>query len=323
MRRAAVAGGGLALLGALYVGAQIQGRPARRAEPILAAGPTASPPLRRALALAQPSSPTPPPTATPTSLPAPIGYATLLARPGDTLAAIAERMGSEAAAIAQLNRLDPSQPLRADYPLAIPIYRPAEPGAGGLVIRHANPAARKVALTFDIEIDDATLYQILEILRQRGLHGTFFVTGRWALTFPDAARAIVNEGHEIANHSLTHPYFSRIGPEGAAAELARTEQIIHEITSASARPYFRFPYGDFSPTAAEVVAQAGYVAYHWSADDPAIPGWLDWAGQHSGEAGGSILLMHGRAETVAALPGWLDRLAALGLAPTTLGDALR
>jgi hypothetical protein len=65
------------------------------------------------------------------------------------------------------------------------------------------------------------------------------------------------------------------------------------------------------------------VAYHWSADDAAISGWLDWAAQHKGEAQGGILLMHGRASTVAALPGWLDRLAAMGLQPTTLGDTLR
>ena len=60
-----------------------------------------------------------------------------------------------------------------------------------------------------------------------------------------------------------------------------------------------------------------------SADDGAIPGWLDWAAQHPAEANGGILLMHGRAETVAALPDWLDRLAALGLQPGTLGEALR
>jgi hypothetical protein len=72
-----------------------------------------------------------------------------------------------------------------------------------------------------------------------------------------------------------------------------------------------------------LVAQQGYVAYHWSADDVAISGWLDWAAQHKTEAGGGILLMHGRASTVEALPSWLDRLAELGLQPTTLGEVLK
>lgn len=52
------------------------------------------------------------------------------------------------------------------------------------MIRRGNPAERKVALTFDIEIDDVTLYGILDVLRARGLRGTFFVTGRWVEAFP-------------------------------------------------------------------------------------------------------------------------------------------
>ncbi|MGQ9893517.1 MAG: polysaccharide deacetylase family protein [Roseiflexus sp.] len=58
-------------------------------------------------------------------------------------------------------------------------------------VRRGNCASGKVALTFDIEIDDTTLYAILDVMRQRGVKGTFFVTGRWVKCFPDAARAIV------------------------------------------------------------------------------------------------------------------------------------
>ena len=72
-----------------------------------------------------------------------------------------------------------------------------------------------------------------------------------------------------------------------------------------------------------VVARAGYVAYHWSADDVAIAGWLDRVARNPADGNGGILLMHGRPETVAALPGWLDRLAAMGFQATTLTDTLR
>jgi peptidoglycan/xylan/chitin deacetylase (PgdA/CDA1 family) len=149
------------------------------------------------------------------------------------------------------------------------------------------------------------------------------VTGHWVLAFPAAARAIVEQGHEIANHSLSHPYFSRIGLDGAAAELEQTERLIQETTGVTSRPYFRFPYGASAPDAIALVAQHGYVAYHWSADDPAIDSWLDHAAQDRAGANGGILLMHGRQNTVAALPGWLDRLAELGLLPTTMGEILQ
>jgi peptidoglycan/xylan/chitin deacetylase (PgdA/CDA1 family) len=324
------------LLGARAIGASLPAHPQA-----LAAASTATPALPTA-ALATPaqasggllkallgdaasapliSTPTLPPA--PTALPSPDSYATYMTIPNDTLEGIAQRMGSDVAAVASLNHLDPNIPLRADRALVIPVYRPGEAGVGGQVIRRGNPAEPKVALTFDIEIDQATLYGILDILRARGLHGTFFVTGHWVMAFPDAARAIVSDGHEICNHSLSHPYFSRIGLEAAAAELDETEKIIQQTTGVTSRPCFRFPYGDYTVDSVNVVSRAGYVAYHWSADDPAIVAWLDRTAQNPADGNGGILLMHGRPETVALLPGWLDRLAAMGLQATTLTDTLR
>ncbi|HEY3228781.1 MAG TPA: polysaccharide deacetylase family protein, partial [Roseiflexaceae bacterium] len=280
--------------------------------------PTDSPPT-----IAPTASPTIAPTASPIAAPAPTGYATLMTAAGDTLDSIAARMGSDAAAIADLNHLDPQEQLRPERPLVIPVFQPGAAGAGGLIVPRGDPARPQVALTFDIEIDDASLYSILEILRAHSIHGTFFVTGSWVRAFPDAARAIVRDGHEIGNHSLTHPYFSRIGLDGAVAELEKTEKIIQETTGVTSRPYFRFPYGDSTANTVAIVAREGYVAYHWSADDGAISGWIGWAGQHKAEANGGVLLMHGRSATVQSLPGWLDQLAAMGLKPTTLGEVLR
>jgi len=319
--------GTLALLAALAIGAWAIGAHSATAPATAqSARATLSLPTSALAATVPEPTPTPTPlapTSAPASIPNPTGYATFLTAPNDTLEQVASRMGSDPAAIAALNHIDPAMPLRADRPLVIPVYQAGEAGAGGLVIRRGNPAEPKVALTFDIEIDDKSLYAILEILNQRGIHGTFFVTGRWVQAYPGAARAIVQAGHEISNHSLTHPYFSRIGLDGAVSELRTTEQIIHDTTGVTARPYFRFPYGDFTADTVALVAREGYVAYHWSADDAAIPGWLDWAAQHPGEANGGILLLHGRSSTVDALPGWLDRLAARGLQPTTLTDTLR
>jgi peptidoglycan/xylan/chitin deacetylase (PgdA/CDA1 family) len=334
-----IAGASVALAGAVVLGARTIGsRQSVGSMQALPAASLATPPLPTVQAATStptasgllkslfgaasiPPTPTSPPR--PAPIPEPASYATFMTGPNDTLESVAQRMGSNAAAIAGLNHLDPKAPLRADLPLVIPVYQPGEASAGGMVIRRGNPAEPKVALTFDIEIDEATLYSILDILRARGLHGTFFVTGRWVMAFPNAARAIVGEGHEISNHSLTHPYFTRIGLDGAAAELNKTEKVIIETTGVTSRPYFRFPYGEYTADTVAIAARAGYVAYHWSADDGAISGWLDWATQHKADAQGGILLMHGRPSTVAALPGWLDRLAAMGLQATTLSDTLR
>lgn len=297
--------------------------PTARIEAVPTARRPAFLPVR--LLFSEPSAtPTPLPPPTPTPLPAPIGYTVHLVAAGETLDGVAARLGSDAGAIAALNALNPDAPLRPERALVIPLFRAGEP-AFGLTepVRRGNPASGKVALTFDIEIDDATLYSILEALRQRNVKGTFFVTGNWVKRFPDAARAIVAEGHEIANHSLTHPYFSRIGLDGMANELRETDRIVQEITGRSTRPHFRFPYGASTAQAVAAVVAEGYIPYHWSADDRAIPAWLDRAVADPSGAAGGILLMHGRPATAGMLPGIIDRLRAVGLEPTTLSETLR
>ncbi|GIW00213.1 polysaccharide deacetylase family protein [Roseiflexus sp.] len=274
--------------------------------------------------IAPSATPTPSPLPSPTPLPAPIGYTVHRVAAGETLDGIAARLGSDTAAIAALNAIDADAPLRPERALAIPLFHPGE-AASGLTepVRRGNPASGKVALTFDIEIDDTTLYAILDALRQRQVKGTFFVTGNWVKRFPDAARAIVAEGNEIANHSLTHPYFSRIGLDGMANELRETDRIVLEVTGRSTRPHFRFPYGDYTAQAVAAVVAEGYIPYHWSADDRAIPAWLDRAVADPAWADGGILLMHGRSSTAGMLPGIIDRLRAVGLEPTTLSETLR
>jgi peptidoglycan/xylan/chitin deacetylase (PgdA/CDA1 family) len=324
---------------ALIVGGRLFGAsehaPFNQLHPIQVAPPTAhvqeAPAARHpvflpmSLLFIEPSAtPTAVPTPDPTPLPALIGYTVHQVAAGETLDGIAARLGSDAASIAILNAIDIEAPLRPERALVIPLFRVGEP-AYGLTepVHRGNPASGKVALTFDIEIDDTTLYAILDALRQRRVKGTFFVTGRWVKRFPDAARAIVANGHEIAKHSLTHPFFSRIGLDGIANELRETECIVQEITGRSTRPYFRFPYGNYTTQAVAVVASEGYILYHWSADDRGIPAWINRAIADPARASGGILLLHGRPATAGALPGIIDRLRAAGLEPTTLGETLR
>lgn len=259
----------------------------------------------------------------PLTIPAPRGYATYVAVAGDTIAQIAERAGSTPEALSALNRLRADEALRPGRPLVIPIYQPGEQLPPAAIVGRGSPDRPEVALTFDIEVDAGTLYAILDILRDREIKATFFVTGRWVQSFPEAAKAIVAAGHELGNHSLTHPAFSSIGADGARQEIAETERIIREITGVSAQPYFRFPYGDSTQAMVDLAAGQGYIAYHWGADDYAIPSWLAQAAGSPAQAYGGILLVHGRQSSVDALPGWLDQLEALGLQATTLSAVLR
>lgn len=278
-------------------------------------GPTSAPTLSPS------AQPGPPPG--PASVPEPRTFFSTVVAAGDTLESIARRAGSDPAALAALNRLLPGETLRPGRPLVVPVYQDGESLPPAPIIKQGNLDQPLVALTFDIEIDDASLYAILDALDARQIKGTFFVTGRWMKTFPEAAKAIVSRGHELGNHSLTHPAFSAIGADGAVNELVETERIAREITGGSTRPYFRFPYGNSTPQMVETIGRAGYIAYHWSIDDAGMPAWLERVAADPAQARGAILLLHGRHNSAAALPGYLDRMKALGLQPTTLSAVLR
>ncbi len=265
----------------------------------------------------------PGPTITPSPLPALANWATYVVAPDDTLPAIAARMGSDAQAIAHLNKIDPVEPLRVGRGLVVPVYHPAEPGAGGLDVNRGRPDQPLVALTFDIEIDDTMLYQFLEIMGQRGVRGTFFVTGNWVQRYPDAARAIVAAGHELGNHSLTHPIFPHISPEGAIQELQMTEDIVRQTTGVTTRPLFRFPYGEKNPAMINLLAGQGYISYHWTTDDNGMGWWVQSVTAGHTNPNGAIILLHQRPGTVAALPGWIDQLLAAGVTPAPLSQVLR
>lgn len=264
-----------------------------------------------------------PPTPLPEPASPPAKWTIYLVEPGDTVASIAERMGSDPSAIASLNRVTLDDALIPGRGLMIPVYREGAPGRESLDVNRGRQDMPLVALTFDTEIDDKMLYQICDILRERNLHATFFVTGNWVRAYPDAARTIVANGHELGNHSLTHPNFTMIGLDGAASEIDKTEAIIRETTGVDPRPFFRFPYGGKNPQVLSLLGSKGYISYHWTADDGAIPGWLAATAANPRSGYGAILLMHERPQTIAALPGWLDQLAQMGLQPVPLSQILR
>jgi LysM repeat protein len=93
---------------------------------------------------------------------------------GDTLESVARRAGSDPAALAALNYLVPGETLRPGRPLVVPVYRDGESLPFAPIIKQGNPDQPLVALTFDIETDDTSLYAILDALDARQIKGTFF-----------------------------------------------------------------------------------------------------------------------------------------------------
>jgi peptidoglycan/xylan/chitin deacetylase (PgdA/CDA1 family) len=161
----------------------------------------------------------------------------------------------------------------------------ATPGQGPVAVPEAwrgvdvesfDTPRKVVALTFDGGASDAAVDSILGTLGRLDVPATFFVTGQFARAYPDSVRAMAEAGHPVGNHSDTHPSFPDSTNAQIRSELARADASISALTGEATAPLFRFPFGDRTPLDIEVVNDAGYIPFRWSADT------LGWQGTDAG-----------------------------------------
>src|SRR2546427_6085317 len=119
-----------------------------------------------------------------------------------------------------------------------------------------------VALTFDDGPSEDT-ERILDVLGSYDLSATFFMLGRQVALFPQAARRVIEAGHEIGNHSYSHPVYLLRSPSETRAQLERAQEIIVNVTGA--RPRFaRPPCGVRTPAYFTAARQLGLRTVQWS-----------------------------------------------------------
>ena len=111
-----------------------------------------------------------------------------------------------------------------------------------------------VAMTFDDGPHATNTPRLLDMLKQRKIHATFFVVGQCAAEFPDIMKRIVAEGHEIGNHTLTHKDRAYQTPAGTRKQLAEAKQKIDELSGQDTR-LFRPPRGVLTGDAADIAAK--------------------------------------------------------------------
>lgn len=108
-------------------------------------------------------------------------------------------------------------------------------------IYHGDRSRAALALTFDDGPSESTP-ALLDILAGHGVQATFFMCGRNVRRLPNVARQVAAAGHEIGNHTDTHPLLHFKSPEFVFRELALAQETIHVNTGATPR-FFRAPYG--------------------------------------------------------------------------------
>ncbi len=118
------------------------------------------------------------------------------------------------------------------------------------VVELTGNGKNKIAITFDDGPHPDYTPPILDILKEENVKGVFFVTGINVLKYPEVAQRIVDEGHEIANHTYTHPRTYSMSDETFKNELIATTNIIQEVTGVTPK-LFRIPFSDTIETETE------------------------------------------------------------------------
>jgi peptidoglycan/xylan/chitin deacetylase (PgdA/CDA1 family) len=173
------------------------------------------------------------------------------------------------------------------------------------------------------------LPSILETLREKDVRCTFFITGIMLRQAhgPELVQEIVADGHELGNHSDTHPRFTELTDEKIEEELAAVEDWVTELTGQSTKPYFRPPYGNRDERVRRAVEENGYLTIMWTYH---VWDWVEDRTAESvynysvdGASNGAIAVMHvGAEETAEALPWIIEELQARGYRLVTLSELL-
>jgi cellulose synthase/poly-beta-1,6-N-acetylglucosamine synthase-like glycosyltransferase/peptidoglycan/xylan/chitin deacetylase (PgdA/CDA1 family)/spore germination protein YaaH len=208
------------------------------------------------------------------------------------------------------------------------------------VVQRTGDRPGMLALTFDDGPDPRWTPAILDILKQENVPATFFIIGKNGQTYPDLVRRIVDEGHEIGNHSFTHPNLGEIPLSLTELELNATQRLIESEVGRST-VLFRPPYfGDAEADKPQEVEPAlvaqrlGYIMVGVRIDpddwqlpvtaDQIVNRTIDRAMDSNPETRGEIILLHdsggNRQATIEALPRLIHELKARGFKFVAVSD---
>jgi peptidoglycan-N-acetylglucosamine deacetylase len=214
----------------------------------------------------------------------------------------------------------------AAAPTPSPSGSPAPSGLKPATYFQVNVDGPYIAMTFDDGPSPETTSRLLDILKQRNIKVTFFMIGQNAERYPEIVKRILAEGHEIGNHSWTHPQLAKLSDDRVTEEITKTQNAIHNA-SGYTPTILRPPYGSITARQKEwIESKFGLSVILWSVDP------FDWKRPGAsviqqrilaGARPGAIILSHDiHKQTVDSMPATLDALAAKGYKFVTVSQLI-
>jgi peptidoglycan/xylan/chitin deacetylase (PgdA/CDA1 family) len=215
------------------------------------------------------------------------------------------------------------------------VLGPPGPASGAEPVTFCSgaPDQKAVALTFDDGPSPVYTAQIMALFKQYQAHGTFFVMGHRVEQYPALVQALIKAGHEVGNHSFSHPRLTKITQLAREQELERTAVDLDLLGCSQAERLFRPPYSAYDDRLQAYLAHTNRRLVLWSIDSG------DWRGLAapaiiknvlSRVRNGAIIIFHDNDEyaradrhpTVAALSIILPALKAAGYRMVTVSELL-
>lgn len=194
-----------------------------------------------------------------------------------------------------------------------------------LPIYNVQTEENAVSLTMNCAWNADDIDSILDTLNKCNVKITFFIVGDWADKYPEAVKKISENGHEIGNHSNTHPHVNKLNIDKNCEEITKCSEKLKNITGKEVNLY-RCPYGEYNNTVINAANSLNYYSIQWSLDT------LDYTGLTENEMWnrldrklkkGDIILMHnGTKHTADSLELLIKNIQSKGLEIKKVSDIL-
>ncbi len=169
-----------------------------------------------------------------------------------------------------------------------------------LPIYCVDTAEPKIAISFDAAWGADDTDELLRILEENDVTTTFFLCEYWVKDYPEEVKRIAEAGHDLGNHSATHPHMNELNAEQISKELQLCHDSVKELTGIDMN-LFRPPFGEYNNLVIETSYANNYYPVQWDVDS------LDWKElgveheinqvlNHKNLGNGSIVLFHNDAE---------------------------
>ena len=136
-------------------------------------------------------------------------------------------------------------------------------------IYRAHPEKPVASFLINVAWGNEYLQDMLATLKKHHVKATFFLEGNWTKKNPELAKMIVNGGHEVGNHSYSHPDMKNLSAQATREEISKTNEVVEAVTGVKMK-WFAPPSGSFRDETVKIAGSLGMGTVMWSVDT------IDW-----------------------------------------------